>query len=330
MPLDKATLLRLGHRDIPRWYREKHGIGSFLAVNSGEGNIDIGKVPNDKMGRMDRDWRNVSSSKISQRDVETLRSSSSRMGVGASRRAAFDETGNAACPPTTPRMGLKQLASTNPRGRFGDGTASSSKTQMQILKSSNSMAPAETMQQRQNRKSIEEFNRLEADQRRRQEALGPNIKIKSLGIDTGPAVAPEMSRSSTNSSASSVSATAVTPVDMGTPATSTEESEAETIDLLSQDELPKPSSQTITVLKPNSKPQTPKLLPGKTGQLVKTPESTTKGPANRGSKRASKKSRARKVAASSDGSSAGGGRKRSLVEAGEPLLGEFKGYDHDD
>jgi len=31
MPVDKPTLLRLGLRDVPRWYRERHGIPSFLA-----------------------------------------------------------------------------------------------------------------------------------------------------------------------------------------------------------------------------------------------------------------------------------------------------------
>ena len=330
MPLDKATLLRLGHRDIPRWYRERHGIGSFLAVSSGDGTIDIGKVPNDKLGRMDKDWRDVSRNKISQRDMETMRSSFSRMGVGASNRAAMDETDNPSCPPTTPQMGLKQLASTHPRGRFGEVKASSSKQPTQIMKSSSSMRPIETMQQLQNRKTMEESNRLEAEQRRRQDVLGPNIKIRSLGIDTGPATAPEMSRSATNSSASSVSATVATPVDMGTPATSTEESESETVDLLSSAETPASGTETMTVLKPASKPQTPQLLPAKTGQFVKPPKSTSRGAANHGKKRASNKARARKVAASSDGSSAGGGRKRSLMEAGEPLLGEFKGYDHDD
>lgn len=330
MPLDKATLLRLGHRDIPRWYREKHGIGSFLAVSSGEGTIDIGKVPNDKLGRMDRDWRDISGNKISQRAMETMRSSLSRMGIGASNRAGIDETGNPSSPPTTPQMGLQQLASTNPRSRIGEVKASSSKQPTQTMKSSYSMRTVETMQQRQNRKTIEESNRLEAEQRRRQDALGPNIRIKSLGIDTGPATAPEMSRSATSSSASSVSATAATTVDMGTPATSTEESESETTDLLSSAESPAPATKTMTVLKPTSKSQTPKLLPTKTGQLVKSPKSTSTGAANHGKKRASKKARARKVAASSDGLSAGGGRKRSLMEAGEPLLGEFKGYDHDD
>lgn len=32
MPLDEDTLRNLGLRDIPKWYREKHGLGSFLAA----------------------------------------------------------------------------------------------------------------------------------------------------------------------------------------------------------------------------------------------------------------------------------------------------------
>lgn len=52
MPLDKAVLERLGLRDIPRWYREKHGLGSYLAVkgsDAGEGTV--------KKELMRRDWR---------------------------------------------------------------------------------------------------------------------------------------------------------------------------------------------------------------------------------------------------------------------------------
>ncbi|EXJ88797.1 hypothetical protein A1O3_01861 [Capronia epimyces CBS 606.96] len=32
MPLDLPTLERIGHRDIPRWYREKYGLGSLLVA----------------------------------------------------------------------------------------------------------------------------------------------------------------------------------------------------------------------------------------------------------------------------------------------------------
>ena len=125
MPLDIKVLHRLGLRDLPRWYRELHGVGSFLAVSSGMGSIDIGRVPNDKVGRMDRDWRGVSGNKISQHDVETGRTSLTRVRVGADRRAAFDETGNPVCPPCTPQMGLKHMSSTNSRSRFRGGQCKS-------------------------------------------------------------------------------------------------------------------------------------------------------------------------------------------------------------
>ena len=50
MPLDRAVLERLGHRDIPKWYREKHGLGSFQA---GSG------VSEEKGEKMERSWRDA-------------------------------------------------------------------------------------------------------------------------------------------------------------------------------------------------------------------------------------------------------------------------------
>lgn len=52
MPLDPPTLAKLGLRDIPRWYREKHGLGSYLALDtqrSGSGN--------QRSTIMERNWR---------------------------------------------------------------------------------------------------------------------------------------------------------------------------------------------------------------------------------------------------------------------------------
>ncbi|KIX00641.1 uncharacterized protein Z518_09706 [Rhinocladiella mackenziei CBS 650.93] len=37
IPLDLETLNRIGHRDIPRWYREKHGLGSLLVAGGQNG-----------------------------------------------------------------------------------------------------------------------------------------------------------------------------------------------------------------------------------------------------------------------------------------------------
>lgn len=41
MPLDLSTLELVGHRDIPRWYREKHGLASLL-VNEGRNAPSVG------------------------------------------------------------------------------------------------------------------------------------------------------------------------------------------------------------------------------------------------------------------------------------------------
>lgn len=52
MPLDPATLEKLGLRDIPRWYREKYGLGSYLAL-SAQGTAS-GTI---RSGLMERNWR---------------------------------------------------------------------------------------------------------------------------------------------------------------------------------------------------------------------------------------------------------------------------------
>ena len=55
MPLDRSTLEKLGLRDIPRWYREKHRLGSYLA---GGNNISGINAPSPvKPGLMERNWR---------------------------------------------------------------------------------------------------------------------------------------------------------------------------------------------------------------------------------------------------------------------------------
>ena len=51
MPLNRDVLERLGHRDIPKWYREKHGLGSFLTGGNG--------ISGEKNEKMERSWRNA-------------------------------------------------------------------------------------------------------------------------------------------------------------------------------------------------------------------------------------------------------------------------------
>lgn len=60
MPLDRDVLERLGHRDIPKWYREKHGLGSFLAGGNG--------ISGEKNERMERSWRNAREAEDRERD----------------------------------------------------------------------------------------------------------------------------------------------------------------------------------------------------------------------------------------------------------------------
>lgn len=52
MPLDPPTLEKLGLRDIPRWYREKHGLGSYLALTAQRATSG-----STRSNPMDRNWR---------------------------------------------------------------------------------------------------------------------------------------------------------------------------------------------------------------------------------------------------------------------------------
>lgn len=52
MPLDPPTLEKLGLRDIPRWYREKHGLGSYLALSAQRAG-----ATGSRLGLMERNWR---------------------------------------------------------------------------------------------------------------------------------------------------------------------------------------------------------------------------------------------------------------------------------
>ncbi|ERF68860.1 hypothetical protein EPUS_04512 [Endocarpon pusillum Z07020] len=55
MPLDPPTLEKLGLRDIPRWYREKHGLGSYLALSAQR----VSSVST-RPSPMERNWRQTS------------------------------------------------------------------------------------------------------------------------------------------------------------------------------------------------------------------------------------------------------------------------------
>jgi hypothetical protein len=55
MPLDRPTLEKLGLRDIPRWYREKHRLGSYLAGGNTMGGINASSSA--KPNLMERNWR---------------------------------------------------------------------------------------------------------------------------------------------------------------------------------------------------------------------------------------------------------------------------------
>lgn len=56
MPLDRSTLEKLGFRDIPRWYRERHQLGSYLAGGNTISGISAGSTT--KPSLVERNWRN--------------------------------------------------------------------------------------------------------------------------------------------------------------------------------------------------------------------------------------------------------------------------------
>ena len=56
MPLEQETLLKLGLRDIPRWYREKHRLRSYLTGGNTISGIEVGSGSKPKA--MERNWRN--------------------------------------------------------------------------------------------------------------------------------------------------------------------------------------------------------------------------------------------------------------------------------
>jgi hypothetical protein len=74
MPVDLPSLKRLGLRDIPRWYREKHGYGSYLALGAHReagGSTSRGPVS----GSVHRKWRKANdglASDGSQKSVASL------------------------------------------------------------------------------------------------------------------------------------------------------------------------------------------------------------------------------------------------------------------
>ncbi|KAK2737975.1 hypothetical protein FQN57_007329 [Myotisia sp. PD_48] len=68
MPLDKSILEKLGLRDIPRWYRDKHGVKSI------SGNTNGASSTNGTPGRIRTGvWRNGSQLQIDRNDVPTNR-----------------------------------------------------------------------------------------------------------------------------------------------------------------------------------------------------------------------------------------------------------------
>ncbi|RMZ90635.1 hypothetical protein DV736_g2123, partial [Chaetothyriales sp. CBS 134916] len=149
MPFDKATLERVGLRDIPRWYREKHGLVSYLAVNGAKGGMTLAerRKKKDKEEMMDRGWRSHG-----RRGSGTTRLAghARKRGGGANRPASMLH------PPST-RSRPITISPYHTDDRNAPATA-----------------PGLTEKERQLRKTVAELQAWEAAQNRRKTAASKN------------------------------------------------------------------------------------------------------------------------------------------------------------
>lgn len=60
MPTDRETLERCGMRDLPRWWRERHGVGSLLSVSSTGTSTPVGG----KRDLLEKNWRGMAEKKV--------------------------------------------------------------------------------------------------------------------------------------------------------------------------------------------------------------------------------------------------------------------------
>ena len=356
MPLDLETLNRLGHTDIPEWYRRKHRLGSYHAVSVTNSYLGASTAtPSNantpqtaKKNIFTGDWRKGATGQNNrQSDVEGTRASFECMmsSSSKSRRTQQDPT----CPPSTPQIATKSIF---PRSESPN-----------IHNTPTANLPYYTLQQGQNHATLEQCAVYEAEQNRKMiDAFGPRSKIKALGLYASDDNSGE--RPSTGSSTSSRDVA-------GTPATSAstpETSDGEVFDLLS-DDAPTPTTtcKSMATLTPEvGKPKMSPARPVMTMQAVKTPKANTAAAASHTAAPASQatppmataktyaakkklsqkqaplpppaksKARARKVRASvSDGSKksvaselphANSLENQSIVESEEM----YQGYDHDD
>ena len=144
MPLDRAELDRIGLRDIPRWYREKHGISSYLAVGGGGSD--------------------------GERKRQDIRSGNWRKDVGGKASVVPP------APPSTPRLPSRALVS----GRRSKHTDISIPTSPPTA-TFNSGTVVETVRERQIKETIAQLNQYEAREARMKKQLTQRMERLEAG-----------------------------------------------------------------------------------------------------------------------------------------------------
>ena len=325
MPLDRATLERLGHRDIPKWYREKHGLGSYHAVSGtlGVAEESAGARKYNKPEMNNTSWRRGDRTRrVSQGhgDMDGLRSSVGRMGINGHGRDDVRRTMRAdgpACPPSTPQMTAQQPipASTY----FANVDRNSNKTNTGRRQIHIQARPMETMQQQQTRQTLADHERYEREQKHRLSVLArmptDANTSKLIEVEDRPTTAGSSSASVSIISARSTTPN-LTPVDIGTPgevntaATSTENSasDSENTNVSANAESPKSILDS-----PVHEPKTPVLKPSVGDEAVRTPRSTPSS-ARRGAGR-ERRVQGRRGAVDAGSGRRSAGRRRSAAES---------------
>ena len=211
MPLDRAELDRIGLRDIPRWYREKHGITSYLAIG-GIGSDGERK----RKDIMTGDWRKGVGGKTNGIDA----GNDIRQIGGAAKPVKVMPP----APPSTPRLPNRALVGGR-RGKTPDRPIAKSLAPASI----NGGDLGETVRERQIRETLAQLNQYEEREAQRKKQLIEKMERLEAGknatnghVATVPEARPASGHSSSLSSFSSKRGEAES-----TPATSASEDEVE-------------------------------------------------------------------------------------------------------
>lgn len=315
MPLDPIVLSRLGHRDIPRWYREKHGLASYLSASNTLGAADESKC--NRRDMMDRDWRKA---KSSEDDVGAMRQPTTKMGRATSK---FQDVRN--------ELGTTVRQSQNTQGNARRPTANVTQCRTQPPKSYNQfqslnpnarLQPTETLAERQTRETLAALKERDAKQAER---LSEFERTKALLRAPAPAPATNGSETRPSTATSSKCPSTESPFGKGIQVAATETSVESSI------------SEDISAQTENDAPRIPTLSTALTNQPMNqsghTSKATKRSNVPRGKKRSPQKGRRHvKPESGYDGQSTSTDRDRMESSASDHIRDEKHPglYDHDD